>query len=205
MTRSSPDLPVHLQRQLGLTSHCFHFGRPWSLCPFQTHIIVEFQGPHPNAMWQWTGWSLCSTNLCDSLFYLPSRVGQYLVLWEDEFVVSSFHKIPESAGSAGRSIRGTIVQGWDWSGYPACWPGILRTFGKPSVPLSILTYVKENGTYLTPPHRVLLRSNSLHLNWMSLKSSLLTIPSPRPRIVKLAPFGQSPEVESILVRSWGYV
>lgn len=55
--------------------------------------------------------SVCSTNLSDSLFHLQSSVGQCLVLWEEKFVVSSFHKNPESAGSAGRSRRGTTVKG----------------------------------------------------------------------------------------------
>lgn len=54
--------------------------------------------------------SVCSTNPCDSLFHLQSRVGQGLALWEDKLVVSSFHKNPESIGSEGRSRRGIILK-----------------------------------------------------------------------------------------------
>lgn len=65
---------------------------------------------------------------------------------------------------------------------------------KVSKPLSILTYVKENDTYLPQPHRVLSKSKEI---WMSLKSSLL-LPS-----LKVALFGQNPVAESNWVRRWG--
>lgn len=201
MIRSTPDLSLHLQRQLGLTSHCFPFRRLLSVCPFQTHFIVEFQGPHLNAMWQWTGWFLCvlpipviHCSICSQGLARAQPCGR-INLWFLHFI-----KTQKVQGLQEEVEEASFLKDETGLDIPACWPWILDTLVKPSEPLSILICVKENDTYLTQLHGMLLRLNKIH---MPLKNSLLTTPSPQPRKIKLTPFVQNLVAESSWVRRWG--